>query len=171
MKILDIQHELLYDRDCINIQIDIKDRARINEYLANLNFEKGKEYDITIERHRGMKTSNQNNYYWSLIGQIASVLGASKTEIHNQQLGKYGVLKTDKDNKVLYSLHKASIDFLQDEQLHLKPTGKTEDRNGILYAWFFELKPVHEMNTKEMSDLISGTIQDARDLGINIDDE
>lgn len=170
MKILDIQHELLYDRDCINIQIDIKDRARINEYLANLNFEKGKEYDITVKRHRGMKTSNQNDYYWALVGQIASVLGASKTEIHNQQLGKYGVLKTDKDNKVLYSLHKASIDFLQDEQVHLKPTGKTEDRNGILYAWFFELKPTHEMNTKEMSDLINGTLQDAQDLGINIEE-
>ena len=51
MKILDIQHELLYDHDNIVISLPKSERARIIEYLQGLNVQKEKEYDIKITRH------------------------------------------------------------------------------------------------------------------------
>lgn len=162
----DIQHELLYDHDNIVIVCEKQERREIQEFLSTINVQRGKKYDIKITRYREKRSLDANSYYWLLLGKMASVLGTSKIELHNQELGKYGAFLTDSDNKVLYTLFKASIDYLSYEQIHLKPTGKTEDRNGVTYMWFMVLKPTHEMDSKEMSVLIDGVVQDAKELGI-----
>ena len=161
-----VWHEILHDKDVIDIEMPISERQKVLDFLETLKISEGKDYRIEIKQIRHKRSIDQNSYYYSLVGKIASVLGASKTEIHNQQLAKYGTLLTDSDGKVLYCLYKASIDYLGNEQVHLKPTGKTEDRNGVTYAWYQVLKPTHEMDSKEFSDLLDGTIQDAKDLGI-----
>lgn len=166
MKVLDIQHEYNHDHDTLCILIDKADRGKIKDFLSTFNLQSGKEYDIKVTRHREKRSLDANSYYWLLIGKIASVLGASKTEIHNQELSKYGVPLTDKDEKVLYCLYKESIDYMNNEQIHLKPTGKTEDRNGVTYMWFQVMKPTHEMDSKEFSDLLDGVISDCKDLQI-----
>lgn len=168
VKVLEVYHELLYDKDAINIQVPVSEREKVQEWLSTINIQHEKEYDIEIKRHRTKRSIDANSYYWVLIGKIASVLGASKTEIHNQELAKYGSLLTDSDGKVLYCLCKASIDYLGNEQVHLKPTGKTENRNGVTYEWFQVLKNSHDMNSKEFSDLLDGVIQDAKDLSIEV---
>ena len=168
MIITDIQHELLYDHDNIVISLPKSERAHIIEYLQGLKVREGKEYDIKITQHREKRSLNANAYYHVIIRKIASVLGSSVQEIHNDELCKYGQLAVDKDGSPKYLLCKASIDFRKEEHIHLQPTGKTEDRNGTLYAWYRELKPSHEYNTKEMSDLLDGALSDAKDLGIEV---
>lgn len=169
MKILDIQHELLYDHDTLCIVIDKSDRSRLQEYLSTINLQKGKEYDVSIKRHYENRHLTQNSYYRLLLHKMLSVLGTKNRDInvlHNEQLNKYGVPLLDGEGNITYCLYKASIDFMKSEDIHLKPTGRTENRNGTLYAWYMMMKPSHLMTTKEMSDLLDGTISDAKELGI-----
>lgn len=168
MKILDVQHELMYDHDNVVISLPKSERARINEWLETLHIRNDKDYTLSIKQHREKRSLDANSYYWVLVGKIASVLGASKTEVHNQELGKYGAYLTDSEGSLIYTLCKASIDYLNDEHVHLKPTGRTEDRNGTLYAWFVTMKPSHSMDSGEFSALLDGCISDCKELNIEV---
>lgn len=176
MKIKEIRHELLYDRDNIIISVEKSERQQIIAWLEGIRIYDDADYDISIKKHREKRHLTQNSYYWLLLHKMLSVLGTHSRDInvlHNEQINKYGVPETDSNGNLIYCLYKASIDFLPEESIHLKPTGKTEDRNGQLYAWYMMMKPTHDYNTKEFSDLIDGTVKDAKELGIETlsDDE
>lgn len=126
----------------------------------------GKKYVANIKQYRAKRSLDANSYYWVLVSKMAEVLSTSKVEVHNQQLSKYGALKTDKDGKLIFSLERDNDNYLQYEKRHLYPTDKTEERKGILYRWFVEIKGSSEYNTKEMSVLIDGTVQDAKEIDI-----
>lgn len=164
-----ILKECLVDNlDLNTIQLHLKlgvykDALKLAETLNKLV---GEEVDIKAEKHRQKRSLNANSYLRVLEGKIADALGADKNEIHNDMLARYGQYMKDKDGNIVFCLYRADIDYRGLETPHLKPTGKTEDRNGVMYSWFVEMKPSHEYNTKEMAKLIDGVISEAKELDI-----
>lgn len=116
-----------------------------------------------LEEHRKKRTLTQNAYYWQLLGQVADALRMSKTELHNRMLADYGQI--DKDLR--YVIMRDDIDWKALDTMHLKPTAsvKTMD-NGVLYRVYLVIRGSSTYNTKEMSVLVDGMVQEAKQQGI-----
>lgn len=155
--------ELLYKGARITMSLDKKDNVSIVKLFSGIK--PGEEYDISIKK-RGKRSLNANNYHWQLCEQIAKALKVSKYEAHNQLMIDYGTDWLDEDGKQVYVLMKDNDRYLRKETEHYRPTDAVEDRKGTLYRWFVLLLPSHLMDSKQMSELIDGTVSEAQELGI-----
>ena len=153
--------ELLYKEARITLNLDKRDNKAIVDLFSGLKV--GEEYDISIKK-RGKRSLNANNYHWMLCEQIAKKLNTSKYEVHNQLMIDYGTDWLD-SNGDLQVLRKADDDsYLKSETLHFRPTDRLDDKGRRFYVL---LLPSHLMNKKQMSELIDGTVSEARELGID----
>ena len=155
--------ELLYAGAHIRLVLDKKDNVQIVNLFNSVKV--GEEYDITIKK-RGKRSLNANNYHWMLCEQMAKILKVSKYEVHNQLMIDYGTDWLDTKGQPTYVLMKDDDRYLRKETEHYRPTDAVEDRKGTMYRWFVLLLPSHLMDSKQMSELIDGTVSEAQELGI-----
>lgn len=111
--------------------------------------------DITAEKHRSKRSLDANAYFWVLCDKIAKRLGSDKWTIYLLQLSKYGVFA---DLKVTAQ----ALDILK-EKFRYTEILSADDDSYIVRCYFGS----STYNTKEMSDLIHGTVSDAESLGID----
>lgn len=112
---------------------------------------------------REKRSLDQNSYYWVLTDKIAAVLGTTKEEVHEIMLHRYGMFDLI-DGKPIVITIRSDIDISHIEG-HYKVYKASEDGKFISY---FKLKGSSEMNTEEMSRLLSGTIEEAKILGVEV---
>ena len=156
--------ELLYKCTKVKLTLDKKDATEIVNLFGKMKV--GEEYDITVKK-RGKRSLNANNYHWQLCEQIAKATKASKYEVHNQLMIDYGTDWLDEEGNHVYVLMKDDDRYLRMETQHYRPTDAVEDRKGTMYRWFVLLMPSHLMDSKQMSELIDGTVSEAQELGID----
>lgn len=127
--------------------------------------DKGKEYEIDVKVYRRRRSKDANAYFHVLVGKIADKLDASKAEIKNRMIALYGQP----------ALVDGALDFIivrddkpveKFEELHLRPTAQTKELNGVLYRVYINMRGSHELDSREMSILISGTISEAVEAGL-----
>lgn len=134
------------------------------ESLQDINTDK--DYEITIKPYRKGRSLNANKYYYALVNKCAEKQSITPTEYHNRNLAELGIPWRGSDNKVHWLLQVDDDFWLKQKESHFCPTDRTEERNGVVYRWFYLLKPSHLFDTKEMSRLIDGIVEDAKVLGI-----
>ena len=118
------------------------------------NQEKDKKFEIKEKREK--RSLSQNSYAWELITKIGNILRLSKEEIYLQMLEDYGqsilipVKKGEKPNGYFkyYKYETSSI------------------LNGKEADWYKIYKGSSEFDSKEMTILIDGIIQECKQLGI-----
>lgn len=125
---------------------------------------------ISLAKWREHRSLSANAYYWVLVGKISEITGQSNAEIHNLLLRRYGVLEMI-DGELITTFipdtDEAARDILNKEIYHLKPTSYTKQgKNGTFRAYVL-LKGSSGLDSKEMSRLIKGTIDEAAGLGID----
>lgn len=92
MKIKDIQHELLYDRDRLILTIDINSRMEIISKLEALGMvDPNIEYDLIIKKHREHRSKDANAYMWVLADKIADATHSTKEEVYLNSIKNVGV--------------------------------------------------------------------------------
>ena len=123
-----------------------------------------KELSIEITTRRNKRSLNANAYFHVLMGKIAEKLKISKQRAKNLLLAKYGQREILEDGPLIISIL-SNVDMLEREDIHCVPVGYGEV-NGKDFTHWAVLKPSHEYDTKEMAELIDGTIGDAKELGI-----
>lgn len=118
------------------------------------NQDKDKIFDI--KEHKEKRSLNANNYAWKLITEIANVLRKSKEEVYLEMLKSYGQCEmisivSSVDVKGYFKYYEeAGRSFL----------------NGKEFTHYKIYKGSSEFNTKEMSILIDGIVQEAKNLDI-----
>lgn len=118
------------------------------------NQDKNKKFEIKEKREK--RSLSQNSYAWELITKIGNVLRKSKEEVYLQMLEDYGqsilipVKKGEKPNGYFkyYKYETSSI------------------LNGKEADWYKIYKGSSEFDSKEMTILIDGIIQECKQLGI-----
>lgn len=130
----------------------------------------GKELTICIKRYRKKRSLDANGYYWQLITQLANKLNASKDELHNLMLRRYGQLMIV-DGQAVYTVlpdtEEAEKAILRAETYHLKPTSQVKQgKGGKTYRTYMMLKGSSEYDTAEMSALIDGLVSECKEQGI-----
>lgn len=128
--------------------------------------DKEKVFDLGIRRHREHRSLDSNSYYHVLINKIAGALGASMQEVKNLTLARYGQLEHDENGHTVNVIVPDSINVMAWSELHLAPTSQTQLLNGVLYRVYKVIKGSHEYDSKEMCELIRGTISEAKAVGL-----
>lgn len=123
-----------------------------------------------LKPHREKKTLTQNGYYWKLLDLTAEALKMSKSELHNRMLREYGQKKY-KNGSLVTTYFPDSKDMeevlLEDTNDHYLPTSQIlYSKSGIPIRTYIELRGCRTYNTKEMSVLLDGMIQEAQQQGI-----
>lgn len=123
-----------------------------------------------VIEHKEKRSLSQNSYYWVLLGKVADKLRISKTRLHNDMLRNYGQ-RMMIDEKCAYlpvpDTEEAEDQVNENDKVHLKPTSSiTVGKDGVTYRYYVMLRGSHDYNTKEMSILLDGLIQEAKQLDI-----
>lgn len=140
----------------LNLNLLISDAPEVLDNVAKLSG----EIELTIKALKHKRSKNANDYFWEIVGQMADKLGATKEEIYFEQLKKYGqsitvTVREDVD------LSRAGFKYYEKLQDGLK--------NGVKFVAYRVFIGSSQYNTEEMSILISGTVSDAQELGIQTD--
>lgn len=125
---------------------------------------------IVAKKHRKKRSLDANSYYWKLLSQFADKLNISKPYAHNLMLRKYGELE-EIDGRLVYVVvpddEKGIQRAEEAETYHIKPTSETKEGNdGTVFRTYKMLRGSSTYNTKEMSTLIGGLVEDCREQGI-----
>ena len=118
--------------------------------------EQDKEKQYEIKEYKEKRSLNSNNYAWKLITEIANVMRLSKEEVYLEMLKIYG------QSQMVSVL--AEIDVSKYFKYY------SEAGESILNGKKFKHYKIYmgssEMDTKQMSILIDGIVQEAKQLGI-----
>lgn len=117
---------------------------------------KNKDKKFTIKEFREKRSLDQNAYCWKLITEIGNVLRKSKEEVYLQMLKDYGQSEIV---SILSSINPKGY-FKYYEAIG---TGIVNNREFTHYKIF---KGSSEFDSKEMSILLDGVIQECKQLGI-----
>lgn len=142
-------------------------RPRVTFEVDSLDELRGMDdKDIVLEAKisRNKRSLNANAYFHVLVGKIADKLTISKARAKNILLGKYGQREILDDGPFVISIID-KVDMLERENIHCVAIGQGEVKGKNFIHWAV-IRPSHEYDTKEMAALIDGTIEDAKELGI-----
>lgn len=130
----------------------------------------GKTYTVEIKEYRKKRSLNQNDMYWSVLTSFAEVLNISNARAHNLLLRRYGQLERYEDKPVYVVLpdtEEAEKRADEAESYHLKPTSQVkEGKDGQMYRTYMLLRGSSTYDTKEMTRLLDGLLDECKEMGI-----
>lgn len=143
--------------------LHVNERSMIQKALADL---KDKKVSIEIKQYREKRSLNANAYAWQLMGQIAEKMDIGNDEVYHMMLSQYGTSEVDAEgNMVVFSL-RSDIELHGDFWVHSAPIG-TGEVKGNTFTHYRMIKGSSEYDTKEMSRLVDGIVQEAQQLDID----
>lgn len=119
---------------------------------------------IAVSRITQRRSLNANAYFHVLVGKIAEKLHMSKSRAKNELLGRYGQREISESGQVIISV-RSDIDMMEREDLHCVPVGYAT-LNGKDFTHYALVRPSHTYDNLEMNALITGTVDEAKELGI-----
>lgn len=125
------------------------------------------DIDIAIKKWKPKRSLDANAYFHSLVNQIAEIRNVEDAEVKRELVLEYGTVARDEDGNILGCMLPVGVDANRYYKYCKWYKSKTVDGKQVDCYLFF--KPTHEMTTKEMSKLLSGTIETAKELGIDTD--
>ena len=146
---------------------------KINTSLARKIVEAIKEglYVVEIKRHRKRRSLDQNAMYWSVLGQIAKALGVSNNYAHNMMLRRYGQAERYGDKAVYVVLpdtEEAEKQANEAETYHVRPTSQVKEGKDGNYRTYILLRGSSTYDTAEMTRLIDGVMDEAKQMGLTL---
>ena len=122
--------------------------------------------DITAKKHREKRSLNANAYFHVLVTKIAAATDESNTAIKNHLIREYGAFEFIGDQIPTFRLKEEyQNDMLVREDIHVRPIGHDYE-NGCNWVRMAFMRGSHTYNTAEMSRLIDGAVNEAKELGI-----
>ena len=135
-----------------------------NELMNILPKLKEKPFICEIKPFYKKRSLDANAYFHVLVDKIAKALKTSAEDIKIQMNLDYGTIASD--DKGLKAGFKALKDIPITRYFkYAKPIGECEE-NGKVFVKYLIYKETHTLNSAEMATLIDGTIEEAKQLGI-----
>lgn len=143
--------------DALKIVAVVQDMPLVLERVAKMA---GKEINLTITEPKEKRSLDANAYFWLIVGKIADRLRASKDEIYFKLLKDYGqhVVITVKKG---YDISKAGFKYYE-----VLKDGLINGKEFTAYRVFIGSS---QYTKQEMAVLIDGAVQEAKELGIDVE--
>lgn len=125
------------------------------------------ELRIKAVKWREKRSLTANAYFHVIVSKIAEAVGISAIMAKNMMIARYGQIYLTDEGMPLSVPVLDSVDYRKVAAIHLQPTTKTALMNGNLYRWHIVMLGSHLYDSKQMARLIDGTVEDAKELGID----
>ena len=138
-------------------------RLLINEEINGLEEIVDKDLKIKLTRVTKPRSLDSNAYFHVLCDKLRSKLNVSMSYMKNHLITSYGQMEYIDEG--MPAAIKSNVPFEKMRELetpHLKYVKMSEDGNYM----YFLYRGSHTYNTQEMHQLLEGTIQEAKDQGI-----
>ena len=116
--------------------------------------------DIEIDKHRDKRSNDANSYFHLLVNKLARYYNLSDEEMKIKMNLSYGTITKDVNDKALG----AKVPKGTDMQSFYPYSKWYKEQDGCDCYLFY--KRTHTLNTLEFSQLLSGVIQECKDVGI-----
>ena len=124
-----------------------------------------KDIILKITQKREKRSLDSNAYFHVLADKLRQRLNVSMAYIKNQLIADYGQIEYIDDVPVIYKTTAPEDYMMEQEYIHTKCVKVTEENGHQIY--FYRIyRGSHTYNTKEMAQLIDGTIQECKAQGI-----
>lgn len=149
----------------VDLKQDPKGRAVIQmvldaspDKLSNVcrDIRQGKPYDMSLKPFSGPKSIDQVGAIWGKIGELADALNASKDEIYNECLRRYGP-------SVAMRIPKEAVGDIESVFKMVDVKAEREDKTVFVMAY----KGLSQMSTLEASKLLDGVLSECKEVGIS----
>lgn len=153
-----------YNTDKFHITFEVNESYVVrNEYDKIKNLDKLR---INAVKYTEKRSLDANAYFHVLVGKIADSLNISKARCKNVLICRYGQPELIEDGTPAVIKSNIPISWmLEQELLHCQACGaKIENDMEIIFYKVY--RGSHTYDTKEMSILIDGAVQEAKELGI-----
>ena len=149
---------LFYSRTDITIPIRNEDRQEAIGWFKSIDLKPGDEITIEVKKKRKKRSLNANAYFWQLVNKVAQKLNCSDQDVYRRLVKDYGVSTTL---------------MVRDEAKEAFIRAWTEGKDSS--GWFCEelghggiraYSGTSTYNTKEMSRIIDGLVEECKDLDI-----
>lgn len=126
------------------------------EIIIGWLFKQDKEKLFEIKLFKEKRTLSQNSYYWQLVSKLASALGTSKDELHEQLIRRYSTrdfipIPYNKEPERYFDYYDYSSTIKLGENIY---------KSYIVYT------PSRKMNKAEFSVLLDGLISECKECDI-----
>ena len=133
------------------------------EDIVKWLFNQDRDKVFTISEFRKKRSLNANAYFHVLVDKIAEKMRLSHTEVHNRIIADYGYVEEELNDILMDD----EIPWEKVQLMHLRPTEVTQVLDdGRLYRRYNVMRGSHTYNSLEMAHLIDGTVQEAKQQGI-----
>ena len=122
------------------------------------------EYELSIKKVGKKRSLNANAYFHLLVDEIAKKMNIGFEQCKANMNLEYGTIAKDKQGKKIGFMLPQNVDV---NKLY-KYTKWFDEREieGVIFNCYIVYKETHTLDTKEMAKLIDGTVQEAKQLGI-----
>lgn len=124
--------------------------------LIQYLYEQDKDKVFEIKEYKEKRNNNQNSKYWKLLGELSLVLKIGIEELHFQMLKNYSQRY---EILVPSEIGIRGIEYYEEKSKISK--------NGKEYTVYHVFTPSHELNTSEFAMLMSGLIEECKQVGID----
>lgn len=122
---------------------------------------------IEVKQYREKRSLNANSYFHVLVGKLADVLRISKPRCKNILLHRYGQpLLLDDESEAVIKTNIQPSQMLELEEPHCFPCGSKIEENGLETIYYKLRRNSRTYDSREMSILIDGTVQECKEQGI-----
>ena len=134
------------------------------DYASPEEIERLADKDIRLKavQWREKRSLDSNGYLWILCEKIAQEIDSTKDEIYELMLQRYGTLDRDVEDNIVTFKYPIGRDISAMEG-HFRFYQESEDGETNI---FVKIKGSSKYDTKEMSVLLSGVVDEAKELGI-----
>ena len=135
---------------------------KLVEYFNSLDDDT--EYEISVKKIGKKRSLNANAYFHLLVGEIAEKMNIGFEQCKVNMNLEYGTIARDEQGKKIGFMLPQDVDV----NTLYKYTKWFDEReiDGKIFNCYLVFKETHTLDTKEMSRLIDGTVQEAKQLGI-----
>lgn len=137
----------------------------INENIPEMANMMDKQLDIKLTQHREKRSLDANAYFHVLVDKIRGKTGYSFSRVKNELITSYGQIEYIDGQQVVIKTNIQPDQMAEQETLHCKPV-RVEVQGDKEITFYRVYRGSHTYNTAEMSRLIDGTVQEAKNLGI-----
>lgn len=127
----------------------------------------GVDLEVSIKKWRAKRSKDANAYFHLLVNEIAIARGLPDDEVKQMLVVDYGTYARDADGQIVGFKLPPSVDV--DNIYPYTRLYKQVIEDGKAFNCYLVYKRSSEMDTKEMSRLIDGAVNEAKELGIDTD--
>ena len=132
---------------------------------AQTSLASGKErLKIEVDIDKPKRSLNANSYFHVLVDKIAKAMVLGVDEVKTKMVLEYGTVATEGGDVVIATLPKSANPNTY--YPYAKWIGDFTAKNKRQYSQYVFYKQTHTLDRKEMSRLIDGVVNEAKELGI-----